>query len=245
MVDVGPQQVFDRRFEWGLSGARLLAPQVDVLVVVDVLSFATCVDVAVSRDCEVYPAPWADGRAAELADQVGGVLAVARGAMTSENPYSLSPASLTALPRGTRLVLPSPNGATICREAEPWGPTMFVGGLRNALAVAAAAAKHGAIVGVIAAGEQWPDGSLRPALEDLTGAGMILAALGGDPSPEASAAIMTSELATRADLAECASARELIALGYENDVRLAMMCNVSSRAPILRNGAFVDVTSPG
>jgi 2-phosphosulfolactate phosphatase len=38
------QAGFDRRFEWGLAGARLLAPQVDALVVVDLLSFSTSTD---------------------------------------------------------------------------------------------------------------------------------------------------------------------------------------------------------
>ena len=49
---------------------------------------------------------------------------------------------------------------------------MIAGGLRNAAAVAAAAARAGDVVGVIAAGERWPDGSLRPAIEDLLGAGL-------------------------------------------------------------------------
>jgi 2-phosphosulfolactate phosphatase len=166
------------------------------------------------------------------------VLAVGRSAATPDYPYSLSPTSLTVIPHRTRLVLPSPNGATICADAAARGVFVLAGCVRNAAAVADAAAAHAAIIGVIAAGEQWSDGSLRPALEDLVGAGMILAALDGNPSPEAAAAIAASRAATSADLRECASARELIDMGFARDVELAVTPNVSDAAPILRDGAF-------
>jgi hypothetical protein len=42
------QAGFDVRFEWGEAGLRALAPATDVLVLVDVLSFTTAVDVAVA-----------------------------------------------------------------------------------------------------------------------------------------------------------------------------------------------------
>src|SRR6478672_42202 len=129
------QDGFSRRFEWGLAGARRFAGGVDVLVVVDVLSFSTSVDVATGRGAEVFPARWRDDRAVDLARDQDAVLAVGRSVVSSDQPYSLSPASLTRIPWGTRLVLPSPNGATICADAADSGAVVFAGCLRNATAV--------------------------------------------------------------------------------------------------------------
>ena len=42
-------------FEWGLAGAKALNDKVAVTIIVDVLSFSTCVDVATSRGASVFP----------------------------------------------------------------------------------------------------------------------------------------------------------------------------------------------
>ncbi|MFB7115609.1 2-phosphosulfolactate phosphatase [Streptomyces sp. NPDC056291] len=189
------QQEHGVRFEWGPTGAQQLASDAACLVVVDVLSFTTSVTVAVEAGTQVFPYPWRDETASAFAQNKVAALAVGRRAATSASPWSLSPAALRQAPFTPRLVLPSPNGSAIAAAA---GDSMVVAGcLRNATAVGRWLARHGYgtaehPVVVIAAGERWPDASLRPALEDLLGAGAIIADLGsrgvGPLSPEASAA---------------------------------------------------------
>ena len=60
------------RFDWGLAGAAELGRVCAALVVVDVLSFTTSVEVAVSRGMRVHPFPWGE-QAAEWFDTVKGV----------------------------------------------------------------------------------------------------------------------------------------------------------------------------
>jgi 2-phosphosulfolactate phosphatase len=235
------QGSFDVRFDWGLAGARVLAPVSDVLVVVDVLSFSMAVEVALARGAMVIPASSTDDeRAAAVAAECGAILAVGRSHTTPATPYSLSPASLARLPAGACLVLASPNGAAITTAAAELCPVVLDGCLRNAQAVATAAHELGSTISVIAAGERWPGGSLRPALEDLLGAGAILDRLGGRPrSPEAQAAVGAVRFLDSGDaLHGCASGRELISAGYEQDVQIAAEPDVSRVVPVLRDGRF-------
>ena len=243
------QTGFDARFEWGLEGVRRLAPGSDVIVIVDVLSFSTCVDVAVSRGATLFPYRWRDATAEAFAQENGAMLAVSRGQTTPAQPYSLSPESLETLPSGARLVLPSPNGATLASMAADAGAMVLAGCLRNASVVAMAAKTLGKTVTVIAAGERW-DGEgepLRPAVEDMVGAGAILAALRPTaPSPEAIAAIAVYAAAAAVLLpviAACSSGRELAQMGYAADVDIAAQHDVSETVPILRDGAFVNFTA--
>jgi len=168
--------------------------------------------------------------------KVGAVCAAER----SSERYSLSPVSLTRIRCQERIVLPSPNGAALCLQTGQT-PT-FTACLRNATAVARAVAQIGRRVAVIAAGERWPSGGLRPGLEDWLGAGAVVAALHGRRSPEAEAACLAFEAACShvgSVLLECVSGRELVARGFADDVVIASQLNVSDCAPRLLEGAFV------
>lgn len=233
------------RFEWGAPGAIRLHDPAGVLVIVDVLSFTTSVSVALDRGTSIHPAR--DQRDAHrLAAALGVPLAAGRDEVSASQPWSLSPASLRAAPAPDRLVLASPNGATIASGAA--AGTVVAACLRNARAVAAwTAVRYGtttAPISVIAAGERWPDGSLRPAIEDLIGAGTFideLAALGlTGLSPEATAARVVARgiPSIEAAIRDSASGVELIGRGYAEDVVIACERNVSERVPVLRGGAF-------
>ncbi|MFV0256849.1 MAG: 2-phosphosulfolactate phosphatase, partial [Acidimicrobiales bacterium] len=160
-------------------------------------------------------------------------------------------------PAGTGLVLPSPNGSTIAYEASRLGVAHVAAGcVRNAGAVAQVASilADGAPIGVIAAGERWPGGVLRPAVEDLLGAGAVLAAL--DPSasisapgcsPEADAA-RAAFVAARPRLpdvlAATGSGRQLIGRGWDDDVAMAAAHNSSWAVPLLVGDVFVAPQGP-
>lgn len=100
--DVFNQVQYRIRFEWGAEGGRRLAPLSSVVVIIDVLSFTTCVEVAVSREALVFPYP------IKYAQSVNATLAEKRG----KTP-SLSPVSLLSLQQQSRIVLPSPNGSIV------------------------------------------------------------------------------------------------------------------------------------
>src|SRR4051812_42841522 len=117
---VHDQSGFDVRFDWGEDGAERLAAS-DTLVIVDVLSFCTAVDVAVERGAIVYPYGFRGKTAAAFARKIGACLAAYRTQGSPGHSYSLSPASLRAIAPGTRLVLPSPNGPQSRPSPQGWG----------------------------------------------------------------------------------------------------------------------------
>jgi 2-phosphosulfolactate phosphatase len=221
-----------------VEGLLALQPISDAVIIVDVLSFSTAVDIALSKGASVLPYRWKDDSAKQFAAERGAVLA---GGRRGGSEYTLSPASLRSIPPGTLLVLPSPNGSALaCRVS---GVPVFTAGLRNAPAVARQAAACGSRIAVIPAGEQWRESTLRPCLEDLVGAGAVLAELGGTASPEAEMAI-AAFARFRQNLGEallrCVSGQELVERGSAMDVELAAEYAVSSVAPILTRGQFID-----
>jgi 2-phosphosulfolactate phosphatase len=231
------QGEWDVRFEWGPTGVSEVPAE--AVVVVDVLRFTTAVDAGVSAGATVYPYRWKDETMQRYADEVGAVLADP-GAL--EGP-SLSPVSLLSLGPDDRVVLPSPNGSTCAAVAHDAGATVYAACLRNASAVGRWLARHHESVTVVACGERWPDGSLRPSLEDHLGAGAVLAAIGGTCSPEARAAVSVWQSArfdVAGTIAGCASGREAIARGWAADVELACQVDASQTVPVLDHGGFVD-----
>lgn len=231
------QTNFEVRCEWGEQGVVKLAPISDVIIIIDVLSFSTCIDIANSRGAIVFPFQWKDESARAFAQSVNAEVAEKRG----NSRYSLSPTSLLAINSGTRLVLPSPNGSSLSLATD--GTPTLTGCLRNCRAIALAAMNYGQHIAVIPAGERWHDGSLRPSFEDFIGAGAVISYLERKLSPEAQLAREAYQGVSQFLeylIKQCGSGQELIERGFEQDVDLASEMNVSDCVPTLVDGAYVN-----
>jgi len=95
---------------------------------------------------------------------------------------------------------------------------------------------------VIASGEKWDDGSLRPAIEDFAGAGAIIRHLSGSKSPEAQLAEDTFSSCRDISMAikSCSSGRELQERDFGADVQLAVELDASQTVPFLSSGEYVN-----
>lgn len=244
------QAGFDYRFDWGPNGLRTHAPHATVVVIVDVLRFTSAVSAAIDAGATVLPYRWENDGASDHAAAHDAVLAGSR----EHGGPSLSPTDLLGLDAGCRIVLPSPNGSALAFAARDHGAAHVLAGcLRNATATARAAQRlaAGGPIAVIAAGERWngATGPLRPAVEDLLGAGAILAAL--DPSaavstprcsPEAAAAraaFVAARPLLHEALRDSASGRELLDRGWDDDVAVSAAHDASPHAALLVDDAFV------
>ncbi len=236
MPDFRDQSAFDVRCEWGQHGLTTLAPSAGLVVIIDLLSYSTVVDVALTRGAEIYPHPGKDASAESRARELGASLALGRGKGT----FSLSPASMLQVQPGQKIVLPSPNGAALSVQATALAQRAICVSFRNLSAVARYASSFSPIA-IIPAGERWPDHSLRPAVDDIACAGALIEKLPGTRSPEALAALgiwqqFRGDLL--ANLLACASGRQLVEMGYRVDVEMAAELDVSTTVPILRDGRY-------
>jgi len=226
--------------EWGPTGAA--AAPAPYTVVVDVLSFTTTLTVAAERGMTVYPFRWKDERAEAYAAERDAVLAKGR---SLRDGVSLSPASVRAATGVERLVLPSPNGSAIAFTLAESGATVVGASLRNATAVARWLSERDGAITVVAAGERWPDDSLRPAVEDLWGAGAVIAALVDLGATGLTPEARVAEQAFRAvaprlaeELHACFSGQELVDLGFGVDVDVAAELDATDVVPVLDGDAF-------
>jgi 2-phosphosulfolactate phosphatase len=223
---------FDIRLEWGIKGVELLSPISDVIIIVDILSFSTCVDIVLSNNSIVFPYKYKDNTSIEYAKNLNAELASFD--RNDKNKFTLSPTSLQAFPSESKLVLPSPNGSTLSLST---GETITLCGcLRNSKAVAEYAMSLGKKISVIPSGELWKDNTLRPSFEDFIGAGAIISYLKGELSPESKSALSTFlmlENNIKTELYSCSSGKELIHRGFKSDVELASEIDFSNAIPYL------------
>jgi 2-phosphosulfolactate phosphatase len=219
---------------------------------VDTLRFSSTVVTAVQHGAVIYPCAWEDD-AEEIARRAGGSVADRRRNRREQGRFSLSPLTYLAVKPGTRVVLPSPNGATCSRYGRDVDH-LFVGALLNARAVGETVATlleaTEQDVTVIACGERWElpteDGVLRFAIEDYLGAGAILSHLPHPHSPEAhlcagSFRHALPDLTTL--LWECGSGRELREKGLGEDVVHASQLDLYDAIPVMR-GEWLERHSP-
>lgn len=207
------QHGHDVRLDWGEAGLAALGVDCAVVVVVDVLSFGTRVDLALAAGTSVRPVRWNDPMPASAPD----------GAEPLRSPNGAT-LTLEAATTGAHVL-------TAClRNAD-------------AVAKLAAELASGGPIGVLAAGEQWgvqvgaaagSAGPLRPCLEDQLGAGAVVAGLQsyGDISPEAVVAAQAFAVAdVPAAVYGSASGRELGAHGDAELLERAVEVGVSACVP--------------
>lgn len=234
------QKNFDIKTEWGFNGLLELSKVSDVIIIVDILSFSTCVDIITANDSYVFPYKYNDDSSKEYTKTNNAILAD-----TDRNSkgYSLSPYSLINIPSQIKIVLPSPNGSTLSLHPNLNNSITLCGCIRNAKSVAEYATTLGKNISLIASGEKWKDQSLRPSLEDILGVGAIISYLKGTLSPESLSAKyifegMKNEIFEH--IKNSSSGNELIYRGFLKDVELACQLNISNCVPILKNNYYLN-----
>lgn len=166
----------------------------------------------------------------------------------------LSARALAAAEAGAPFDAVDDAAAALVRASAATGAHVVVGGLRNAAAVAAHVLEvqrtrgERTSISIVAAG--YPDGAdaegLRFAVDDLLGAGAVVAALGDlgidHASPDAAVAgegFRALGGAVRHLLTASGTGRRLAADGRRDEVLAAAARDAASVVPVLRDGAFV------
>jgi len=118
----------------------------------------------------------------------------------------------------------------------PSPPEVIIGALVNSRAVSDYVKRMGfERVGIVACGE-W--GQLS--VEDFAGAGAIVKKLGGRLTDSAMLALLTYENDRWRDYVKLSSSYKLLeSLGFERDLSICMMEDVSDTVPVLREGRLV------
>jgi 2-phosphosulfolactate phosphatase len=94
---------------------------------------------------------------------------------------------------------------------------------------------------VILDGERWLEGSLRPAVDELLGAGAMIHHLTWHCSPEAQVARDAFRSAAHdltRSIRDSISGRKFVGRGFLRGVDMALEVDVSECAPLLRNDAY-------
>lgn len=166
----------------------------------------------------------------------------------------LSARALAAAEAGAPFDAVDDAAAALVRASTATGAHVVVGGLRNAAAVAAHVLEvqrtrgERTSISIVAAG--YPDGTdaegLRFAVDDLLGAGAVVAALGDlgidHAAPDAAVAgegFRALGGAVRHLLTASGTGRRLAADGRRDEVLIAAARDAASVVPVLRDGAFV------
>lgn len=168
--------------------------------------------------------------------------------------FGLSAEAVAAVDRGETLSPGSGAGARVARAASATGAHVVAGGIRSAAAVAAhvldvqRARGERTSIAVIATGAaiETDAAPVRFAVEDLLGAGAVVAALGDlgidHASPDAAVAgegYRSLRTAVRHLLSASGTAREMAAAGRRDEVQAAAERDASSAVPVLRGDVFV------
>ncbi len=238
------QNPFQCRMDWGTRGVEEAAKRGDIIIIVDILSFSTAVTTAVHFGAIIYPLDKkADSKS--FAELIGAEVAFGRTEAKELNKPSLSPASFGKHHEDKKIVLPSVNGAA-CSVLSDGCKALLVGSFLNATFVAEVAEKiqkeNNASITVIACGERWSDTKeLRPCVEDYLGAGIILSKLSGTKSPEAQLCISAfkgSKESLNDLVIDCSSGRELISMGFGDDIKYSTKVDSLKEVPILEKNFF-------